>query len=203
MDNNYDKEHLTLAEDLAFIFDNTLGTYCPMDEDAFCESLKLASSSCTTDPYRTFSTPKMDFLLDNFAMVIVTLALDSEFRSVLIKALENERSLYMYSEDHLYQVLNDIGYRPDEDHITIDVDRCDCTTPDVVISRIANSYSKLMRSDALDAVLYDLDPEDAKEVGYVGSSFMPFIAALEHSDELFGILQDVVNACYRVQEKYS
>ncbi|SCW67315.1 hypothetical protein SAMN02910456_02518 [Ruminococcaceae bacterium YRB3002] len=185
------------------IYDNTIGKYCPMDTVEFYENLRLASSSYTAEPYRVFSTSRIDFLLDNFAMIFVAFATDSSLRSTMIGVIDNERRLYRFSEGFLYQAFDDIGYKPDEDHITIDINRCDNSTLDMIISRIANSYSKLLRSEVLDALLSNLDPEEANEVGYIGSSFILLLSALEHSDELFGVFKDVINLYYKAQETRS
>ena len=162
------------------LIDSTWSDVAYIDKDILMENLEMLSDGITSAGDRSIRKNVAHYLLDNYAMLYLTMCLSSDYRTMCKIAVDTAKEdMYLPYED------NDAAFRnkPEYPKYYICLSRYDKSMASSIIKRISDSMNKVEKYDqVMDYAMCNLSAEDKLIIGYCISNLFYLIKAFYISE---------------------
>lgn len=158
------------------------------DINAVKANIELSCEGGMSTEDRTIKRDKVNYLLDNFAIVVIGLVVDNQFRDTFKKAVTVELSHRGENSDN-----TDVVNSADSDIIVIDFSRFNEQLYRNIHSRLIDSFE--YTSDFainVDEFADELTDEDMSDIGLCVSNFLYLLRAFSRNDEFWNYVHDAI-----------
>ena len=155
------------------LIDSTWSDIAIIDRDVLQENLELLTDSITDIGDRTISKKRVNYLLDNYFMLFLLLALSAEYRDLIKFAVESNKKEHYLMRDSANPEYKNNSDSPD---MYIDLSKYDAKIASTVVSKIMKSMEQATKYRVvMDYAITYLPAEDKLKIGYCISNLFYLI----------------------------
>jgi RNAse (barnase) inhibitor barstar len=183
-------------ENFVSILKSIVEPFAIVSEDVVKKNIDLACGHGMSADDRTISFECAEYLMANFAYIIMGLVLDNQFKDTFMDCLKIELQIDSKPEDVVKKIRDEM-----KDHseyksigsIVIGITGFTPATEERFMNEMSNGYAELDRyADEFDAAVDKLTNEQKLELGFIFSNFMYLIRAFTHNDYFMSYVVTVI-----------
>lgn len=181
-----EKENASAIEGFVNVLKDLVEPFAIISEETVKKNIDLACGNGMSEDDRTISFECAEYLMSNFAYILMGLLVDNNFKETFLESLRMEIEMDSLSEDTVKQIRQDMTDSKDYDSvgsIVIGVSGFSSEIGSRFMDKMANGYNELDKwAGEFDKAVAELSTERKLEYGYIFSNFMYLIRAFTHND---------------------
>lgn len=181
-----EKDNASAIEGFVTILKDLVEPFAIISDDVVKKNIDLACGNGMSEDDRTISFECAEYLMSNFAYILMGLIVDQNFKETFLESLRMEIELDSLSPETVKTVRADMTDPKEYDSvgsIVIGVSGFSTEIGSRFMDKMARGYDELDRwADEFDSAVEKLSTDEKLEYGFIFSNFMYLIRAFTHND---------------------